>query len=367
MLKKILSLLLCLAMLAGCSAFAEEAAPAADKHNLGTISINGAFTLKAALPEGYSLGYQLASQDELIATLVKKDDPAAPQMMLHIAFDETYSDVARMNDLSQEDLELLEKTFTDQDPTVEISYATTSYGTLLMVIKQLDRETDYLELFSIYRGYFIEYVVTAPWNSEDRNLTESEILPCVAFLSELDFVPAEEQNAPDLVNKSYTAEIVEYDEENNTARMILKDTVLLMPDAVKALAVGDSLVLGDETVQIETLSEEDGVFLVNGEYEISRTDETGAYQVSVNGEVPCLQTVGTLDIPIPETIEFWDSVAPETFEALDEPVKHTAAEFISILTAHDEADVGFTSDNICAVFDDQGQLTTVIRFYAPWQ
>ena len=34
-----------------------------------------------------------------------------PQMYLSVAYDETYGDVARMNDLSVEDLAVLEETF----------------------------------------------------------------------------------------------------------------------------------------------------------------------------------------------------------------------------------------------------------------
>ena len=49
--KKILSILLCLAMLAGLAAAAAET----EKTDLGSINMNGKFQLKAKLPEGYTV------------------------------------------------------------------------------------------------------------------------------------------------------------------------------------------------------------------------------------------------------------------------------------------------------------------------
>ncbi len=48
--KKMLAILLCLSMLLGCAAMAET-----EKDSLGVVNVNGAFELKCALPEGYSL------------------------------------------------------------------------------------------------------------------------------------------------------------------------------------------------------------------------------------------------------------------------------------------------------------------------
>ena len=367
MMRKIIALILSLALLLGCAALAEQADPVEnpDKQNLGTISINGAFTLQAKLPEGYRMIYHTAARDEIIAILVKDGDPNAPIMTLHVAFDETYSDVARMNDLTPEEFAVLEETYTSIDPTTEISYEDTSYGTRVLVAKQLGREQDYLSLMSIYKGYFIEYVVTANWEAEDQNLTDEQIAPCIEFLSELDFVPAgEEAETVNLVGRSYTAEFGAYDEENKTLSMTLKEPILFRANEVEALGVGSVLQLEGEPVTVETLEKDDNEVILNGEYYLIKSGSVYTVQMY---EKTMLETVGTVDVAISDKVVFIDGVNPETFEALDEAVEHNAAEFIQILTGSGENDVGFTSDNVTVTFDDQGELSVVERFYAPWQ
>lgn len=368
MMKKLLALVLCLALLLlSAAALAEETTPATKK-NLGTVSINGEFTLNALLPEGYSVIYQTSSADDLVAVMAK-EDLTEPIMTLHIAFDETYADVARMNDLTAEDLEILERSFTDTDPTTEITYAETTYGTQVLVAMQLDREADYLELLSVYKGYFIEFAITAGPSATDRNLTEEKIIPCVQFLSDLDFVPAgQETLTVELANRTYIAVMGEVDEETGTVTMTLKEPKLFTKNDVETLAEGSLLNLGGEFVTVDTVeTDEDGDLIVNGEIYIIWSDAQDAYTVSLYGEMPYLITQGTADVTIPADAVFADGVAQETFEALEEPVMRTGADFLTMLQAHDEADVGFTSDNVSVSFDEDGSLMLIERFYTPWQ
>ena len=100
MMKKIIAMLLSLALLLGCAAgMAEDAA--AEKEIFGHIQINGEFTLKGILPEGYRIVPFEESEDAFLA-LINSDDPTQPRMTLAIAYDETYSDVERLNDLGDE-------------------------------------------------------------------------------------------------------------------------------------------------------------------------------------------------------------------------------------------------------------------------
>ena len=116
--KKILSMILSLVLLLGCAAAAGE--ETASKVKLGTVDINGAFTLQCGIPEGYEAKPVLVTTDMLIATIETKD-PQKPMMTLSVSFDETYADVERMNDLDADALALLEETFYIVDPTVEIT------------------------------------------------------------------------------------------------------------------------------------------------------------------------------------------------------------------------------------------------------
>ena len=78
-----------------------------------------------------------------------------------------------------------------------------------------------------------------------------------------------------------------------------------------------------------------------------------------------LETYVILEEEIQEDLTFEDGIVPETGDPLDEPTKHTAQEFIDMLTAGTFPD--FASDNVYAFFDADGNLIAVERYYAPWQ
>ena len=68
--KKIIAVFLCLAMLLGCAAVsAEQAASTGEKVSIGKISINGAFDLQCAMPEGYSaMSYEYDARGRVTKT-----------------------------------------------------------------------------------------------------------------------------------------------------------------------------------------------------------------------------------------------------------------------------------------------------------
>ena len=187
--KKTVALILCIVTAFTCViAYAEDT----EKTNIGMISINGIFDLKGVLPEGYSVKIRKMDNDEVLAWIIS-EDPAKPRMQLSIAYDETYADVDRLNDLEESGFEALEKTFIEEDPTVEISYGDTGLGTRLLIAKQVNDIYSYVDFFSIYKGYMIEFVLLPAQNSGVESLTEEQISMCIDFLTELDFDPVAEE------------------------------------------------------------------------------------------------------------------------------------------------------------------------------
>ena len=186
--KKILAVLLCLAMLSGCAAALAEAP---DKLYLATVNMNGAFNLQCSLPEGYE--FQEVESTDATYIAVFMVDENRPMLTLSIAYNELYSDVARMNDLDAEALALIEDSFRQEDE-VDISYTETAYGTKVMMVKEVKDTVDYMEFYSVYLGYEIE-VVAVSLNSED-GLTDDQIKMVIDFLSNLDFVEAENDAFP---------------------------------------------------------------------------------------------------------------------------------------------------------------------------
>ena len=185
--KKTFAILLCLAMLLSCAALAE----APEKLYLATVNMNGAFDLQCSLPEGYGFQEVQSTDDTYIA--VFKMDENRPMLTLSIAYNELYSDVFRMNDLDADALALIEDSFRQEDE-VDISYTETAYGTKVMMVKEIKDTVDYMEFYSVYLGYEIE-VVAVSLNSEE-GLTDDQIKMVIDFLSNLDFVAAENDAYP---------------------------------------------------------------------------------------------------------------------------------------------------------------------------
>ena len=376
--KKLLSNLLILALVLGCaSAMAEETG----KVTLGTIDVNGAFTLQCGLPEGYTFESvngtnqnpgQEANRptDRVTVFFSNENDPTAPLMVLSVALDETYADVDRMNDLSEEDFRHLEETYLEMDPTVEISYGDTGLGTRLLIARQSTEEPNYIDFLSIYKGYFIEFIMTASPNAEDKTLSDDQMRSCIDFLTDLDFIPVGEpvigSDPSSIAGLTYIADLSDYDAETNTVQAVLKRAVTLDPAYVAGLKVGDTLTIGDQNIVIESLE-------AHEEGDISINDEITLYQYGDDVHIyfyeqEYLEPFATLTLEVPEDLFFLDEVDPETGDILpDEAATRTAADFIALLTGSSENDPGFASENVYVTFDDNGEMAMVQRFYAPWQ
>ena len=359
--KKIIALIVSLIMLAGTASVLAEAE---GKVTIGTISINGAFTLQCGLPEGYH-PVPTSVTPEQVTAAIRSDDPLTPVMYLSVAYDEKYYDVDRMNDLTPEELTQLEETYIEEDPEVEITYGETGYGTQLLIARHETEELDFIAFFSIYKGYCVEFVLAPSEQAEDRNLTEEQLRLSIDFLTDLDFIPANIPADPKtlVADGKYVTNISDYDPETNTVKLDVRHTVVLDKAIAEALRPGDTLIVGQFSEKIDTLEhDEDGTLRIN-EY-ITLENYGGEYHVYMN-DYEYLENYVTLTQEIPEDLTFSDGIDPETGDPLDEPTKHTAQEFIDMLTAGTFPD--FASDNVYAFFDADGNLITVERYYAPWQ
>ncbi len=358
--KKLIAVFLCLALLLACAAVSAEEAVQA-KYTIGTISINGAFNLQCAIPEGYTVKPMVVHRDQTIAAVVSEDE-TKPMMTLSVAFDETYSDVDRMNDLDEEALAILEETFTDVDPTVELSYGETGLGTRLLIARQSgDDVVNYISFLSIYKGYFIEFVLTPSSLDEGKKLTDEQLEMCIDFLTELDFVPLDNE-AEDLAGKTFHAKINDYVPETGMLSITLRQAIELDGAYVEALQEGDTLTLGAETEEIYSLSAEDGYITVNDEIEL-RKQENGSYRAYFY-ESEYRTDLNTILVDVPENLVFTDDIDPETLSMLDETRSLTAADFLAALESDD---VGFDADNVNVTFDENGDLAVISRYYVPWQ
>ncbi len=183
--KKLTALILCLALTLSCTAALAETA---EKTNMGTVNLNGAFEARCVLPEGYTMETTEMDNGGLLSTILSKD-PAKPILMLSIMFDEMYAEVKKLNDLDDEAIAYIESTFTDEYE-VEISYQETIHGTKLMVVKEANNA--FADVYTIYEGYEFEFVLFPSVEGGAESLTDDQIQMVIEFLGNLDFIPVEE-------------------------------------------------------------------------------------------------------------------------------------------------------------------------------
>ena len=157
------------------------------KEQMGKLNVNGEFSLQCQLPEGYTMQL-INTLGTKINAFITSEDADKPIFQLSIAYNELYSNIKRMNDLPEEELALLEASFTEQNDVV-ISYSETAYGTKLMIVKEDGADTDFVDIMSVYEGYSIEVVMSPNPYAKNKKLTDQHIQMCIDFLSELDFVP----------------------------------------------------------------------------------------------------------------------------------------------------------------------------------
>ncbi|MBR3016256.1 MAG: hypothetical protein IKH57_04130 [Clostridia bacterium] len=179
--KKIVATMLCLVMLLGCAAVAETA----EKTLMGTVSVKGAFNLKCAIPEGYDLITEPMDNGNIKSNISPKDE-TKPYMILTIAFNEIFADTKRLNDVDAETLTAIENTFREEYE-VEITYTETTYGTKLLMAKEVDGAVDWVDFYTIYEGYEIEIVMAQSEAKEGESITDEQIQIMLDFLSNLDF------------------------------------------------------------------------------------------------------------------------------------------------------------------------------------
>ena len=155
---------------------------------IGTLNVNGQFLIQGKIPEGYNLQL-ISSQSSRIIAALTADDAQRPQMMLTIAFDEMYAGVERLNDLSEEETALLKQSYTYMNE-VAFSETATAAGTRLLIAKETGSDEDFISIFSLYKGYAIEFLLSPNPGAASQSLTDAQLQTAVDFLSNLEFIPA---------------------------------------------------------------------------------------------------------------------------------------------------------------------------------
>ena len=71
---------------------------------IGSITVNGSYTISCVKPEGYEIKVLEEDSTRILGTIIADEDGKRPVMTFSIVYEETYSGIDRMNDMSEEDL-----------------------------------------------------------------------------------------------------------------------------------------------------------------------------------------------------------------------------------------------------------------------
>ncbi len=159
---------------------------ASGTQKLGRLSVNGDFELTCKIPADYSIQVTNTWGENIVASILS-DNITKPQMILAVVYDELYGDVERMNDMSDEDLAVLEASFAENN--VDISYRETGLGTKLLVAREIGAAEDFVTILSVYKGYLVEFTMKPSSKAAIKVLTEEQIQTAIDFLTDVTFNP----------------------------------------------------------------------------------------------------------------------------------------------------------------------------------
>ena len=188
--KKFISILLSLALLLSCAAALAETA---EKETLGTLSVNGEFTIQAPVPEGYKMTIKRADETRIIAYF-EPEDKIKPVLQLSVGLQDSWEPGSKLNNISDQDLAEIEASFYWDDPDFEISYSETEHGTKLLLAQLPDKSQ--VVIYTLYEGYEIEFTLQT---ADETGLTQEQIDACIKVLSDMDFVAPESAKLPGYV------------------------------------------------------------------------------------------------------------------------------------------------------------------------
>ena len=185
---------------------------------------------------------------------------------------------------------------------------------------------------------------------------------------------ASEINPEHVASVTVNARITGYSPDENKLTVELIAPEVFDRGEVLSLTVGDAVYTQGQEIVIQTLSEHYGYLVINeGDFEFSEGSVWLYEQMDGNFAIAEWDdntwiTLAELKEPVQDTLLFLDWINPASGESLNMPAVHTAAEFIAMIkTESEEGGPGFSANNVYAVFDAEGNLAVIQRYYVPWQ
>ena len=198
MMKKIIALLVSLALLLGAACFAEEApdemADTLITEDSVSVAVEGKFTVECTIPEGYAYTEDYVDSITYTGVLADPGDPTRPVLTIVIAYDDSY-DFNRLNDLDQGQLdawiEYIRSSYAEIYSEVKAQVLETGLGTKV-VLFTAEQNGEYLtELLTVYYGCEIGAYVTCLDEAGNMTaVTDEQISLIMQFLTDMKITAA---------------------------------------------------------------------------------------------------------------------------------------------------------------------------------
>ena len=166
-----------------------------------------------------------------------------------------------------------------------------------------------------------------------------------------------EVNPEHLEKTASYARILGYNADSNTLTVELIEQEVFDYHDIKALQPGD----WGGTYFINGEDQEGSVFLLE--------DLNGNYRTGCDDDY-VWRTVAVIECPVKDSLLFLDYINEDDGGMVELPVVHTAQELTDQLREKDTSEaftVGLATNNVYVVFDGEGNLATIQRYYVPWQ
>ena len=200
------------------------------------------------------------------------------------------------------------------------------------------------------------------------------LLLCASASAQTITAMAMEINPDHLERTSCYARILDYNTEQNILTVELIEPETFNRDDILSLTPGDSIWSDGHEIKVAAIKfGKDNRWAIINDWETEDVGETLELKVDINRNfVPVdddnytWRTAAVLEIPVTESLLLLDYFDSSRGETVFLPIVYSADQFIDMLLSHSDH-VGFAADNVYVVFDGEGNLAAIHRFYVPWQ
>ena len=180
-------------------------------------------------------------------------------------------------------------------------------------------------------------------------------------------------NPDNLVSVAVDARITDYNQADNTLTIELLVPELFDFYEIENLNAGDAIYTQGREIEIREIGE-DGEYIVLNPGQDGDGDDTvwlcqylDQHYTVMNQDDAAWNVLATVTVPVPEHLLFLDEIEEVTLMPLYVPAVHNGSGFLAAMEAEKENGPGFAANNTMVVFDENGDLVMIRRYYVPWQ